>query len=254
LWGIEPQAIQQPIDFSVPQSKIILSVCLTLPEVDNDIRSEKTIVGICQANKLGRWTASPPKGYKFLREEKLRTIESRYKHLQYSFMDTLISASDYSDLKKRLDDEKRRSESELNIILTRGNKFEEYLSKAIEIIPNIAEWYRNSGIREKQILLGLIFPDKMIFDKNGGRTARANPMLALIFKCDRGFKGKEKGLNSKKTVQSHLGWKVELFSNYKALKINGMKDEEIELSKFILLESLRSRRGESKKKKLHKRT
>ena len=53
----------------------------------------------------------------------------------------------------------------------------------------------------------------------------------------------------------HLdGWKVGLFSNSKVLKIISMKDEEIELSKFLLLETLMSRGVESKRKKLHERT
>jgi hypothetical protein len=45
-----------------------------------------------------------------------------------------------------------------------------------------------------------------------------------------------------------FGWKVGLFSNSKALKIISIKDEEIELSKFLLLETLMGRGVEGKKK------
>src|SRR5690606_20608851 len=73
-WDIEPQAITQPIDFSVPQSKIMLSIYLTLPEVDNDIRSEKVKSGIRGANKAGRWTTTAPIGYKNRRDEENKPI------------------------------------------------------------------------------------------------------------------------------------------------------------------------------------
>ena len=73
-WEIEPQAITQPIDFSVPQSKIMLSIYLTLPEVDNDIRSEKVRMGMRGANKLGRWANMAPIGYTNTRDSDNRPI------------------------------------------------------------------------------------------------------------------------------------------------------------------------------------
>ena len=68
-WDIEAQAIMQPIDFSVPQNKVMLSIYLTLPEVDNDIRSQKVRSGMRGANKLGRWVRQAPIGYLNRRDE-----------------------------------------------------------------------------------------------------------------------------------------------------------------------------------------
>ena len=73
-WNIEAQAIMQPIDFSVPQNKIMLSIYLTLPEVDNDIRSEKVRSGMRGANKLGRWVRKAPIGYLNRRDEQNKPI------------------------------------------------------------------------------------------------------------------------------------------------------------------------------------
>lgn len=67
--NIEPQAIMQPLDFNVPQSKIMLAIYLSLPEVDNDIRSQKIKDGIRGARKLGRWTSNAPIGYKNTRDD-----------------------------------------------------------------------------------------------------------------------------------------------------------------------------------------
>lgn len=72
--NIEPQAIMQLLDFGAPQSKIMLAIYLSLPEVDNDIRSQKIKDGIRGARKLGRWTSNAPIGYKNSRDEQNKPI------------------------------------------------------------------------------------------------------------------------------------------------------------------------------------
>ena len=37
--GVEPQSIEQPLDFEIPESKIMLAIYLAAPEVDNDRRA-----------------------------------------------------------------------------------------------------------------------------------------------------------------------------------------------------------------------
>lgn len=72
--GIEIQSIQQPIDFSIPESKVLLAIYLTLPEVDNDRRSMKIKEGIRAALKSGRWSRGAPIGYKNSRDENNKPI------------------------------------------------------------------------------------------------------------------------------------------------------------------------------------
>ncbi|MBL7900284.1 MAG: recombinase family protein, partial [Crocinitomicaceae bacterium] len=63
-WNIKIQAIEQPIDYNIPeQRKLILSIYLSLPEVDNIRRSMKIKGGIRQALKQGRWPAKAIFGY-----------------------------------------------------------------------------------------------------------------------------------------------------------------------------------------------
>ena len=61
---VEPVAIEQPLDISVPESKVILAIYLAVPEVDNDRRALNTINGMRRAKKEGRWMATAPIGYK----------------------------------------------------------------------------------------------------------------------------------------------------------------------------------------------
>lgn len=67
--GIEPQAIEQPLDMSIPESKIMLAIYLAAPEVENDRRSLNTIAGMRKAMKEGRHVNMAPRGYKNARDE-----------------------------------------------------------------------------------------------------------------------------------------------------------------------------------------
>ena len=49
--GVEPQAIEQPLDLSIPENKIMLAFYLAAPEVENDRRSLNTIAGMRRAMK-----------------------------------------------------------------------------------------------------------------------------------------------------------------------------------------------------------
>ena len=61
--GVEPQAIEQPLDISVPENKIMLAIYLTTPEVENDRRSLNVFHGMRRARKEGRFMATAPVGY-----------------------------------------------------------------------------------------------------------------------------------------------------------------------------------------------
>lgn len=67
--GVEPQAIEQPLDLNIPENKIMLAFYLAAPEVENDRRSLNTIAGMRRAMKDGRYVTFAPKGYKNVRNE-----------------------------------------------------------------------------------------------------------------------------------------------------------------------------------------
>lgn len=85
--GMEPQAIEQPLDLSIPENKIMLAFYLAAPEVENDRRALNVIVGMRRAKKYGRWMATAPKGYKNVRIDNKPTIvpSDAAKHVQWIF-------------------------------------------------------------------------------------------------------------------------------------------------------------------------
>lgn len=72
--GVEPQAMEQPLDFSVPESKIMLAIYLAAPEVDNDRRALNTFNGMRKGKKEGRWMSGALCGYKMARDERNKSI------------------------------------------------------------------------------------------------------------------------------------------------------------------------------------
>ena len=67
--GVEPQAIEQPLNLEIPENKIMLAIYLTSGEVENDRRSLNVIAGMRRAMREGRWMCTAPKGYRNSRDE-----------------------------------------------------------------------------------------------------------------------------------------------------------------------------------------
>src|ERR1700729_1969605 len=61
--GIDPQAIEQPLDLSIPENKMMLAFYLAAPEVENDRRALNVIAGMRRAKKEGRYMGLAPVGY-----------------------------------------------------------------------------------------------------------------------------------------------------------------------------------------------
>ncbi|MGC4233748.1 MAG: recombinase family protein [Niabella sp.] len=61
--SLEPQAIEQPLDLSVPENKMMLAFYLAVPEVENDRRGLNVKYGMHKAREEGRWMGRAPLGY-----------------------------------------------------------------------------------------------------------------------------------------------------------------------------------------------
>ena len=102
-YGVEPQAIEQPLDLTVPENKIMLAFYLAAPEVENDRRALNVIVGMRRAKKEGRWMATAPKGYKNARDENTRPIILPSKDaptIRWAFEELAKGVSPAEDIRK----------------------------------------------------------------------------------------------------------------------------------------------------------
>jgi DNA invertase Pin-like site-specific DNA recombinase len=61
--NVNAMAIDQPIDFDIPESIVMLAVYLSIPEAENSRRGRNSADGMRRSKKLGRWPARAPFGY-----------------------------------------------------------------------------------------------------------------------------------------------------------------------------------------------
>ena len=61
--AIQVNAIEQPLDLTVPEQGLMLAVYLSIPEVENQRRSLNVISGMRRAFKEGRYVGNAPRGY-----------------------------------------------------------------------------------------------------------------------------------------------------------------------------------------------
>jgi site-specific DNA recombinase len=61
--NVRAMAIDQQIDFEVPESIVMLAVYLSIPEAENSRRGRNASDGMRRAKKMGRWPGRAPIGY-----------------------------------------------------------------------------------------------------------------------------------------------------------------------------------------------
>ena len=86
--GIDPQAVEQPLDLSIPENKMMLAFYLAAPEVENDRRALNTFYGMRRARKEGRYLTTGPYGYINRTEYGKKTIvpvESKANVVKWAF-------------------------------------------------------------------------------------------------------------------------------------------------------------------------
>jgi DNA invertase Pin-like site-specific DNA recombinase len=106
--GVEPQAIEQPLDLKIPEHKFMLAIYLAAPEVENDRRSMNIADGLYKAMKSGRWMGPIPKGYKrsFTEDRKAVIVPSDHAPLIRWLFEQLATGIYHIDHLRKIADEK----------------------------------------------------------------------------------------------------------------------------------------------------
>jgi site-specific DNA recombinase len=103
-FGVEPQAIEQPLDLSVPENKLMLAFYLAAPEVKNDRRALNILAGIRKAQREGRVCGSALVGYKNIRNERgmalVEVDETASKLVIWCFKQLAEGTKSVEDLRK----------------------------------------------------------------------------------------------------------------------------------------------------------
>jgi site-specific DNA recombinase len=126
-----------------------------------------------------------------------------------------IDPADYRDIKSR-------TEIQLNSLLLKQQQLElvednlgDYIETAAVVLNDLPEYYASADLAIKQKLIGLMFPEKMIFEKNAYQTIKPLEVINLICRTGGSSDGYKKELASDNGSQSYgvtaSGFKPETF-------------------------------------------
>lgn len=113
-------------------------------------------------------------------DESIAKNNQRLQNAQRLMLDGDISSADYKEIKVQIaaaNDELLRRKSSLS---AGQDNFKDYLRIGASILRNIDEFYSKATLKEKQLLIGSVFPEKLIFENNQFRTKRVNEAIALM--------------------------------------------------------------------------
>ena len=73
-FGVTVNTVEQPLDITNIENKLLLGLYLTLPEMENDKIAARTAEGSWRARMSGCWTTQSPKGYDNFRDDNKSTL------------------------------------------------------------------------------------------------------------------------------------------------------------------------------------
>jgi site-specific DNA recombinase len=159
--NIDLKSVTEPFDNS-PIGKFIATTFSSIAQLDNDIRSERSIIGMKQAILSGRWVWKAPFGYKFIQKEdgKSYIIPSENKAIVEKIFNDYIDGKGQAHISRELralganKSIKRVNEILMNPVYMGKIKtkfFEELITGIHEPIISELTYYKAQDILNKKI-------------------------------------------------------------------------------------------------------
>ncbi|MFH2142584.1 MAG: recombinase zinc beta ribbon domain-containing protein, partial [Bacteroidota bacterium] len=98
-------------------------------------------------------------------KEKIEIIKSRLSSLQDKFMDDLVSAEDYRELKSKYEKDILEQNKILSEIRVFSKNVVEQIKSAFEFVINLSNYYSSIDPEMKKIILSSTFPQGIFFQK-----------------------------------------------------------------------------------------
>ncbi len=119
-------------------------------------------------------------------QAQIEKLKQRIQNAQALMLDAELTASEYKDIRNALAPEIDTLERKKVALLTSEDDYQEYLDKGIPLLQNIDKHWLAADLAGKQRIVGSIFPQKLVFEKNNYRTIGENPVFALIAATGKG--------------------------------------------------------------------
>ena len=127
-----------------------------------------------------------------LRIEVDRHKQNLLKLDQQRFLSGDMDADSYKRLKAHTNEQIDRLIIQISDLEVSDTAFEKYARYGMSLLKDLTWYFQEAGPQAKKMLLGSIFPAKLVFQDGNYRTSVLNPALALILQKNRGLQN-EKG-------------------------------------------------------------
>jgi site-specific DNA recombinase len=121
----------------------------------------------------------------------------------------------FNVVRDKVNEENRKYDQQISDYKKMESGFGEYAKYGISLLSNVDAYYNTASLDNKQKLLGLMFPEKLVFSNNTFQTIKPSELLTLLCIAGKGFSGNEKGLFKNKLEKScevtALGFKPKTF-------------------------------------------
>jgi site-specific DNA recombinase len=129
--------------------------------------------------------------------------EQRAQNARILMLDGDISAEDYKIMKHEIEESLSRLKREHNDSLREVVDMDKKLDHLFRTLSGLENLYKQGDIAQRRRLIGSIFPDKLVYEKNSVRTVELNLAVKLIFSNIKGSKRRKKEKHTDFGVLSH---------------------------------------------------
>lgn len=149
-------------------------------------------------------------------QNKLNAIEQRIEKARDMFIEDKLDEEDFRSIKGKYKVEIENLKSKLNSMKSseENNNVEQKIDQALNSITNISERYKNATTIDKRAIVGLIYPEKLIFDGENFQTTKINSFINSIFLIKRELWNEKNRPRSKKTSKVGLVTSTGLYRNH----------------------------------------
>lgn len=120
-------------------------------------------------------------------EEQIESLQKRIHTLNDKYFDGVLDDATYKEAKARYETLKNDLVGKHMALQPEGAALENYLRFASNCISNIGHMFEKADFEGKQLIIGSIFPDNLIFKEKNYRTTKVNEVIKLICSIDKAF-------------------------------------------------------------------
>ncbi|MDQ3845533.1 MAG: hypothetical protein M3342_16220, partial [Bacteroidota bacterium] len=115
--------------------------------------------------------------------------KERLSTAQQLLLDGTLAPEDYKEIKNRYEPTVRALENRLVNMSQQNNDMDDMIAYGRKFFKRLDAFYNEGTLAVKQQLIGSIFPEKLIFENKSYRTIEDNPLIPLICRPGKAFRG-----------------------------------------------------------------